>query len=288
MKGLGAGKLDVFSADVDPNAGLDLVAEDRRLLIPEGGRGTYTESLYELCERLRIDVLIPTVDCELVLLASAQVFFSAVGTKIVLASEETLRMCLDRWALHRRCEGAIRVPDSLLADGGFDPFRPELPVIVKPRTGNGSRAAQLIEQRSELERIDRDASLLVQEYLPGAEYSLAALATSDGRMMAMMPWAPLKVDPGIAATGRTVSDEKLETVGCQVAEQIGLTSVASIQLKEAPDGELALLDVKPYFPGAAALAVEGGVNLPMLCVDDALGSSSAGNSAPFKLPAMTY
>jgi carbamoyl-phosphate synthase large subunit len=273
LKALGPEKLDIFSADVDPDAGLDLVDDDRRLLIPEGGRGTYAESAYELCERFEIDVLIPTVDCELVLLASARAFFSALGTKIVLPSEETLRICLDRWALHRRCKGAVRVPDAWLADGDFDPFRPKLPVIVNPRTGNGSRGAQLIEQRSELERIDRNASLLVQEHLPGIEYSLAALATSGGRMMAVMPWAPLKVNRGIAATGRTVSDEKLKAVGRQVAERIGLTSVASIQLKEALDGELALLDVKPYLPGASPLAVGSGVNLPMLCVDDALASS---------------
>jgi carbamoyl-phosphate synthase large subunit len=117
LKALGGKKLEIFSADVDPHApGLNLVDEDRRLLIPSSDRESWTELVYELCERHRINVLIPTADSELLLLASARVFFAEIGTKIVLASERTLGMCLDRWALHRRCKRAVRVPDALLAD----------------------------------------------------------------------------------------------------------------------------------------------------------------------------
>src|ERR1051325_6366012 len=55
--------LDIFSADVDPHApGLNLVAENRRLLIAKGYGDSYTELLYSLCERHRIDVLVPALD----------------------------------------------------------------------------------------------------------------------------------------------------------------------------------------------------------------------------------
>jgi len=263
-------ELDLFSADVDPHAlGLYLVDESRRLRIPGGGWGAYTEWLYELCESHGIDVLIPAADRELVLLASARGFFAEIGTKIALPSEETLRMCLDRWALHQRCEGRMRVPRSWLADEDFDPFHPKLPVIVKARRSSDSCGVQLIERRKELKRVDRDASLLIQERLPGPEYALATFATSDGRVVAVIPSRQSKVESG---GGCTVSDGTLRAVGRQVAERIGLTSVASIQLKETSDGELALLDVKVHFPEMIRPMAVGGVNLPRLCVDDALGS----------------
>jgi carbamoyl-phosphate synthase large subunit len=89
--------LDIFSADLDPRApGLYLVREDQRLPVPKGGGDSYTELVYELCERHRIDVLIPAVDCELLLLASARVFVAEIGTRIILPLEKTLRMCLDK------------------------------------------------------------------------------------------------------------------------------------------------------------------------------------------------
>jgi carbamoyl-phosphate synthase large subunit len=280
MKALGGEPLDIYSADVDPHArGLSLVDEDRRLLIPTSDRDSWTELVYELCERHRIDVLIPTVDTELVLLASARGFFADIGTKIVLASEKTLRMCLDRWALHRRCTGAVRVPESILVDEAFDPFSPKLPAIVKPRIGNGSRGARMIERREGLEQIDRDCSLIVQEHLPGAEYSLDTLARSDGRVIAVVPWARLKVDAGIVTTGSTIRGERLQATGRQIAERIELTSVASIQVKEASDGEPALLGINPCFLGTMPLTVASGVNMPKLCVDDALGSPRMARTA---------
>jgi carbamoyl-phosphate synthase large subunit len=108
--------LDIFSADIDPHPpGLNLVEEDRRLSVPKGYGDSYTELLYELCERHRIDVLVPAMGCELLLLASARTFFAEIGTRIVLPSEKTLRVCFDRQALHRCCKGAVRVPGSMLA-----------------------------------------------------------------------------------------------------------------------------------------------------------------------------
>ena len=236
VKALGAEKLDIFSVDVDPHAsGRCMVDEDRRLLIPESDKDSWTELVYSLCERHRIDVLIPTANRELMLLASARVFFGEIGTKIVLASEKTLRICLNKWALRRCCEGAVRVPDSMLEG----------------------------------------------EDLPGAEYLLNTLARSDGRVIAVMPWACSRVDPGAAPTGRVVRDQGLEAFGCQIAKQIGLTSVASFQVRRAPEGELALLEVTPCFPGAVPL-VAGGVNMPKLCVDDALGLPPAEGVVPFE------
>lgn len=273
MNALAGEALDVFSADVDPYAaGLYLVDDDRRLIIPRGDADSYAASVLRVCERLGIAVLIPTVDSELIPLAEARRTFAAIGTELVLASEETLRMCLDKWALHLRCEGAVRVPRSLLADADFDPSLPELPVIVKPRVGSGSRGIRLVDDRAELGRLDRDGTLLVQENLPGPEYSLDVLARSDGRVIAVVPRARLKVDSGIAVTGRTVHDEALQEIGRQVAERIGLTSVANVQVKGAVDGEPALLEVNPRFPGTMPLTVASGINMPKLCVDDALGS----------------
>jgi carbamoyl-phosphate synthase large subunit len=271
MKALSGEKLEIYMADVDPRApGLSSLEGDRGLLIPRRGGDSWTELVYSFCERHRIDILIPTVDCELLLLASARVFFADIGTKIVLASEKTLRMCLDKWALHRHCKEAVRMPDSTLADEAFDPFRPELPVVVKPRMSTRSRRIQLIERREDLEQIDRDGSLIVQEYLPGVGYSLDTLARSDGQVIAVMPWERSRVGSGLVATGSTVCDERLEATGRRIAERIGLTSVASIQVKEDSDGEPALLEVNPCFLGTMPLTIASGVNMPKFCVDEAL------------------
>jgi carbamoyl-phosphate synthase large subunit len=222
IKALDGETLDIFSADLDPNApGLHLVDEDRRLPVAKGHGDSYTESLFELCEDHRIDALVPALDCELLLLACARTFFAEIGTRIVLPSEKTLRLCLDRRALRRCCRGVVRVSDSALADD-----------------------------------------------LPGAEYSLAVLAGSDGKVIAVAPGA----QGGwiAAASGRIVPDEELEKIARQIAARIGLTSLVNIQVKEASDGEPVLLEVNPYFTGTMPLAAASGVSMLKLCVDGVL------------------
>jgi carbamoyl-phosphate synthase large subunit len=160
----------------------------------------------------------------------------------------------------------------MLVNEDFNSSRFELPVIVKPRMGGGSRGVELIEQRGELERIDRDGSLLAQESLPGTEYSLNTLARSDGRVVAVVPWTRSSFGSEIAIHGNARRRAGLEAIGRQVAELIGLTSMANIKVKEASDGKPALLGVNPGFAGMMPLTmVAGGLNMPRFCIDDALG-----------------
>jgi carbamoyl-phosphate synthase large subunit len=133
IKALDGETLDIFSADIDPNApGLNLVGEDRRLPVAKGYGDSYTEFLFELCEDHRIDVLIPAMGCELLLLASARAFFAEIGTRIVLPSEKTLRVCLDKRALRRCCRGVVRVSDLALADENLPGAEYSLATLAAP------------------------------------------------------------------------------------------------------------------------------------------------------------
>jgi carbamoyl-phosphate synthase large subunit len=287
MRALADDPWEIYSADIDPYAaGLYLVDPRHRMIVPRGDSETFVAEIIELCVRDRIDVLVPTVDSELLPLAIARTELAEHGVTLVLASEQTLRQCLDKWALHGRCAGALRVPDTILVDAAFDPAACSPPVIVKPRSGSGSRGVRRVDDREELARLPRDATLLVQEYLPGTEYSLDVLARGDGAIVAVVPRARLKVDSGIAVTGRTVHDESLERIGALVAQRIGLTSVANVQVKLTSDGEPALLEVNPRFPGTMSLTVASGVNMPRLCVREALGAGMPDKVPPFAEIAM--
>jgi carbamoyl-phosphate synthase large subunit len=59
--------------------------------------------------------------------------------------------------------------------------------------------------------------------------------------------------------------------GTRIAEAVGLTSVANVQVKQNRDGQPRLLEVNPRFPGSMPLTVAAGVDMPVLAVADALG-----------------
>ncbi len=282
MRALGTAPAATLAADIDPYAtGLYLVDPADRLIIPRGDDPRYVDALLGLCRDHDVDVLVPTVDSELVPLALRRDEFRALGTELVLASLETLEVCVDKWRLAARCRGVVPMPWTELLDEELVLEDLELPAIVKPRTGSGSRGIRLVSTLEELRRCPRDGSLLVQENLPGIEHSIDVLADPDGRIVAVVPRSRLKVDSGIAITGRTHHDQRLEAIGEQVARLIGLSFCGNVQVKEDVRGAPALLEVNPRFPGTMPLTVASGVNMPLLAVSAAAGLPMPAGRIPF-------
>jgi carbamoyl-phosphate synthase large subunit len=287
MQSIAAEPALVWMGDIDPFApGLYLVPPERRALLARGDDPDYVDRILDLCRREQIDLVVPTVDSELLPLAERRAEFVEEGIDFLLAPLEALRSCVDKWALMQRCEGKVRVPRSALFDEGFDVEAWGFPFLIKPRSGSGSRGIVVVRGEHDLLGVERSADQLVQEYLPGIEYSLDVLATEAGEVRAVVPRARLKIDSGIAITGRTVRDEKLEAAGRQAAEAVGITGVANVQVKEDERGEAALIEINPRFPGTMPLTVAAGVNMPALALREALGEPMPAGPIPFEELAM--
>ena len=101
--------------DTDPDAaGLYLVPEPQRAIVPPGDDPQFADVLLELCRRELIDVVVPTVDVELLPLARRRERFeAAAAVALVLAEESTLEVCLDKRSLDACCRKRVRVPDCL-------------------------------------------------------------------------------------------------------------------------------------------------------------------------------
>jgi carbamoyl-phosphate synthase large subunit len=273
MKSLGADPaVELIAADMDPwAAGLYLVPAAARTLIPAGAAPDYTEVVLARCRALEVDVLLPTVDAELRPLARARARFAAAGTGLLLAPLEALEVILDKLALAQRCAGVVRVPKTELLGPAVDPAALAYPVIVKPRTGSGSRGIVIVGSAAELAALGHSPDLIVQEYLPGEEYSIDVLADAGGHVIASVPRLRARVDSGVSVAGRTVRDEELESFGRAVAEATGITYVANVQCKRDADGRPGLLEVNPRMPGTLGLTIASGVDMPRLALAALLG-----------------
>ena len=264
--------VEVLAADMDRWAsGIYLVPADRRRLVPAGLADHFVETVRAMCADDRVDVLFPTVDVELPRLAAARDELAAAGTLLASPSVRTLETALDKLALARACARTAYVPRTELVGTPQAVSGWEFPVIVKPRRGAGSRGVRVVLSQTELDAVHADEDLLVQELLPGDEFSVDVLADLDGHVVAAVPRARLRVDSGVAVAGVTVHDEALAAAATAVAEAIGLTTVANVQLKRTADGTPGLLEVNPRFPGAMPLTIASGVDMPSLVLDAMLG-----------------
>ncbi|WP_158863409.1 ATP-grasp domain-containing protein [Leifsonia sp. AG29] len=264
--------VEVLAADMDGWAsGLYLVAAENRRIVPPGRSAVFVDELIRMCRDDRVDVLFSTVDVELPGLAERRDDLRAVGALLAAPSHDTLVTCLDKHALVKRVEGSARVPVTRLLNGEGVGADWRFPVIVKPRSGAGSRGVRLVADRVALEELGVDESLIIQENLPGDEFSVDVLAGLDGEVIAAVPRSRERVDSGVSIAGRTVKRAELSDTAAAVARAIGLTGVANVQLRYSSEGVPALLEVNPRFPGALPLTIASGVDMPSLLLDLVLG-----------------
>ncbi|MBL4637273.1 MAG: ATP-grasp domain-containing protein [Kofleriaceae bacterium] len=199
--------IEVHMADMDPlAAGLYLVPKSQRALLPAGAAPDFVDCMLATCRARNIEVLVPTVDTELLALATHRDRFEHYGIQLLLASYDTLELCLDKWALLQRCWGHVLIPKSAIFDHAFTPVGWNFPLIVKPRRGSGSRDIHLVQNQPELERLLRGEDWLVQEFLCGKEYSVDVIANAKGEVLAAVPRERTKIDSGVAVASHTVND----------------------------------------------------------------------------------
>jgi carbamoyl-phosphate synthase large subunit len=254
-----------------------------------GDADGYAAALLKLCERLRIDVLVPTVDSELVPLARTADAFAGAGVRTLVSDAAALERCLDKWALAEACRGAVRVPHTvLLEEGPADGFRTGFPAVANPRRGSGSRGIVVAGSPAALDGLPRDGSYLLQELLPGTEYSVDVLVGPDGRTRAAVPRARDKTDSGIIVAGHVLDRPELSRLAADVASALGLRGICNVQVREDREGRPALLEVNPRPPGGMSLTVAAGVQMPAWAVAGLLGAAIPGHITHRALSAVRH
>lgn len=110
---------------------------------------SYIENLLSICTDDKIDLLIPTIDTDLLILSQNKDKFEEIGTKVMVSSPEMVQICRDKnktpyffadCGLH----APMAVNDWLVYEGEF-------PAFIKPKDGSSSADAFKVEDAKELE-----------------------------------------------------------------------------------------------------------------------------------------
>lgn len=269
------GEIDWFVTDADPlMPGFQLFSPDRRGVLPRGDAPDFVEALLALCLGANVDVLVPTVDTELLPVARAAHRFEAHGIHVLCPPAPTLEVCLDKAVLIDALRAHVRVPQTAVLAGGHLPRELRGRVVTKPRSGSGGRGVAIHDSVDSIAPdVPRDGSHIIQEFLPGSEYSIDVLADRFGNVVASVPRERIRVDSGIAVAARTLHDPELKRFGADVARAIGLRTVANVQVRRDRHRVASLLEVNPRFPGTMSLTVASGVNMPKLALTEVLGGA---------------
>jgi carbamoyl-phosphate synthase large subunit len=254
---------------------------DRRALVPPVGDPGYPAALAELVQVHDVRLVVPLTDLDHRVLAASR---ARLGDAVVLVPEpDTIERCSDKYLAHRFfLERGIGSPPTWLADELPDelPF----PVLVKARSGFGSRHIYRARDRDELDFFLRYTPVesMVQAACRGVEFSVDVFCDLDGRCLNAIPRTMIESKGGESIKGMTIADPELVEHGRLVAEELRLVGPGNVQCFREPDGELRVTDVNPRFGGGFPLPTAAGSGYPELALALANGEQPAPRLGEFR------
>jgi len=249
----------VLAGDMDPRA-VGLYLADKGFVIPAGKSPRFFESLARICAEERVDAIVPLVDEEL----EAACGLEEQGVVVLLPRLSFVATCLDKYALMRQLAAAdIGVPATRLASEGAQGMR--FPLVVKPRTGRGSRGLALAESRAALERVLAESAysrdqLLIQEHVAEPEYTVSVVVWRDGRVQAVVP-KEIICKRGITRLAVTRRNLLIEQACHKIQTALRADGPFNVQLRlDEVTKQPKIFEINPRFSTTVTLTLAAGID----------------------------
>lgn len=260
----GGGK--VIAADISPMAAA-LYFADEYVMVPRSENEQFIPHLVDLCRQKEIKLVISSRDAELSVLSKAKQQFEAVGTRVMAADYDTLKICQDKRLFCKFCEeNGIPIPKTYY-DSDEVEIKDNSSVFIKPVTGAGSvkiHKASTPKEFQLLKEIYRD-DFLVQEYIDWDEYTVDLFADFEGQIISVIPRERVRTVGGESYIGKTIKSDKIINESIRLAKKLELIGHNTLQCF-FNGKEVKFIEVNPRFGGGANLGFHSGANTPELLI----------------------
>jgi carbamoyl-phosphate synthase large subunit len=247
---------------------------DRAYEIPLAGEPGYVDALIDVCAAEDVRLVVPTIDDELPVLAEARPRFEALGIRVAVSPRETTAICNDKLAtcehLRRHGVAAARswLPETVTAET-------PLPLFIKPRFGRGSIGAYAARTARERDFFTSYVEQpVLQEFLPGREFTIDLLCDFGGRPLAVVPRERVVIRAGVIDRGRTVEDPVLIDLALACARALPFQGAINLQCRFSGTRPV-IFEINPRFSGGIPLTIAAGANFPAMLVALASGREVA-------------
>ena len=156
---------------------------DAHVQLPRVAEPGYVQTLAHTLRAHRVDVLLPGIDSEILVLSRGRALLGQSGAQIALAPEVLVEAADDKLAtagfLAARGIAVPQTWDAQTADVDALP----LPIIAKPRRGQASKGIVLLETRDALRAFvaTQPSDYCLQAYVDGPEFTAGLLYDADGQ-----------------------------------------------------------------------------------------------------------
>ena len=150
---------------------------DAHYLVPRIDSDEYIDSIIDVCKKENIDLIVPTIDTELLKLSqNREIIEKEASVKLLLSREEVIQICRNKKNTQKFFEeNKFGVP-KLLNDDDIKAGNYKFPLFIKPLDGSSSINTFKVTSKEELDFfMNYIKKPMVQEFVEGEEYSVAVI-----------------------------------------------------------------------------------------------------------------
>lgn len=212
--------LQIVAIDMTPEWSPACQVADIAVPVPKCTAENYLEVVSGICEQHQVDMIIPTIDTELMLYAENSHAFAAKGTQVLVSHPDFVAVARDKGkTAHQLKTHGIATPETWSVDSCLNSDRIfPYPLMLKPTDGSCSAGIAVVESKESLEKmhVTPDSNIL-QELCQGKEYTINAFYDRNGQCMACVPHYRKMVRAGEVCFAETIKIPEFTTI----AEKLG-------------------------------------------------------------------
>lgn len=265
----------VIAMDATPYCSIAHFA-DAFYTVPYCSDPEFIRLVMQICERERIDLIVPTIDYELSVYAAVQEDFRARGTTIAVSSQETIAITRNKtltqsWLSdHGFSAPRQSTPDDVLAHSS----EWNLPLILKPNGGSASVGLHVLHSFEALAAHSKGKdALIVQELITGQEHTVNVFVNGRGKCVCAVPHRRLAVRCGEVSKAMTVKNLALMQTATRLVEALpSAFGALNVQCFVTPQNDIRIIEINARFGGGYPLAHMAGSKITRWLIEDTLGS----------------
>ena len=219
---------------------------------------SYIDELLAICKNDSIDLVIPTIDTDLLVLSENKNRFEEIGTKVLISSPEMIAICRDKnktSAFFEAC--GLKAPMPV---NDWTQYEGEYPAFIKPKDGSSSINAYKVKNEEELQLYaSQIEDYVVQPFVDGKEYTIDIFCDLDGTPISIVPRERMQVRAGEVLKTRIDMDSKMIEESKKLCESFKPCGPITVQLiKDHNMGDNYYIEINPRFGGGAPLSMKAG------------------------------
>jgi carbamoyl-phosphate synthase large subunit len=270
--------LRVIAVDLRPSESSACQVADARYAAPRCTSPEFIPFIADLVEREKVDLIVPTIDTELLAYAKGAPTLVARGATVSICSPETVTIARDKLLTASHLERArIPVPrtapmSEFLSNGSGWRW----PLLAKPIDGSSSVGIVPLDSESDLAKLpNKPEGYIVQERWSGVEYTTNVYFDGSGQLQCAIPHRRIETRAGEVSKGRTEHLPRLQEIAQQIAAALPpCRGALCFQAIAAPDGAIAVFEFNARFGGGYPLAHAAGARFSAWLLEERLGLPS--------------